>query len=533
MLIIPSPRVQQPQDLAGLDRHNPLTQGLAMIHNGLDARIIDSTAAPIQAGAPVLRPSQQGLSYDFAGAQGLRFATAVTGSSPSEATLFALVAADVAAAATSYTVIGQSTTSDNQLFRLLNHDQKWHMQFRGNAGSPFILKSDTVNITTGRWYVLAAVYRSGSGQKELWVDGVLKATSTVNIGAITLTQTEIGVLQRNSPLHYFDGVIPLSGIYTRALSAAEISALSANPWQMFEPAYDIWLIPATGGAVLTPGLFVNSNAFYAPTVTPGAVALAPSLFAESDTFYAPVVSLGGGTQALDPALFANSNNFYAPAVSGSYALSPALYADADTFYNATAAPGAVNVTPDIYTDADSFYSATAAAGAVTLAPDLYADSDSFYSAALTNGLTLSPALYADSDTFHAAAVTPGSVTLMPALHADSDTFYAPTVSGAAINLSPALVADADVFYGASIAVSSVLQPILVINANSFYVPAIGRGAVNLSPAAFINDPAFYTHSIGNGSDEHYPLAGLTQPYPLAGLTQQYPLAGLTQQYPLS
>jgi hypothetical protein len=521
MLIVPSTRIQQPQDLAGLDRNNPLTRGLGLLQCGLEARLIGSGSPQITVGAPATSTTPKGRSYDFAGAQGLRFATSVTGSSPAAATLFALVSADVAAAATEYTVIGQSSTSQAQpLFRLEANNQKWTLQFRHDAGGAGLAVADTVNITVGRFYMLVGVYRSGTGQKELWVDGVLKATSTTNIGTITLEQTEIGVLQRNSPLQYFDGAIPTSGIFNRALTEAEIIALSANPWQLSEPAYDIWLIPASG-AVLAPGLFVNSNAFYAPTVTPGAVALAPALFADADSFHAPTVS---GSYALSPTLYADADSFYsATAAPGAVNLAPALYADSDSFYSASVSAGG-NLAPDLYSNANAFHAATVSPGAVDLTPDIYTDADSFYSATITNGITLSPALYVDADAFHAPTVTPGSVALTPALYSDSDTFYAPTVSVSAINLIPALVADADVFYGASIAVASVLQPILVINANSFYVPSIGRAAVNVSPALFTNAQAFYTHSISNGADEQYPLAGLTQSYPLVGLTQQYPLS---------
>jgi hypothetical protein len=549
--------VQPTEDTLRVDWGNPLTRELGLIQCGRAARItnttsiIDSGSPQITVGAPETRTTPQGRSYDFAGAQALRFATKVTGSTPAEATLFALVRPDTVSTSATNTVIGQSNSaSANALFRLVcgtGSTAKWNFSLRNDATTTSITLVPAASAVAGEVAFIVGVFRSGTGQKELWVNGKLEATSTTNLGTVTLNQTEIGCLQRNSPASFFDGVIPTSGIYNRALTEAEIIALSANPWQLLAQSRRRRRT-ASGVAAqgLSPGLFVNSHAFYAPTVTPGAVALAPALFADSDTFYAPSVSLGGGSQDLDPALFVSSASFHAPTVSGSYALSPALYDDADTFYSATAAPGAVNFSPALYADSDSFYSATVSAGgnlspglysndnafhaptvspgAVELTPALVADADSFYSAALTNGLTLSPALYVDSDTFHAPTVTPGSVALTPALYTDADTFYAPTVSGAAINLSPALVADADIFYGASIASASVLQPILVINANSFYFPAIGRGAVNLSPALFANGQTFYTHSISNGLDEQYPLSGLTQPYPLVGLTQQYPLS---------
>jgi hypothetical protein len=546
--------VQPPEDLLKVDWDNPLTRGLVLIHNGRAARItntssiIDSESPQITVGSPSVLASPKGRSYGFAGAQALRFATTVTGSTPAAITLFALCST-YDTTNIDYGVIGQSRSSNaNPLIRLgakTAATAGWAFQYRGDSGTIGAIVTSMTAVD--EFVFLVGVFRSGTGQKELWRNGALIGTDTTNIGTTTLDQTEIGNLQRITPSNYFKGAIPTSGIYNRALSAAEIIALSANPWQLLaQPRRRRRKASGVAAQALAPGLFVNNNAFYAPTVTPGAVALAAALFADSDTFYAPAVSLGGGSQDLDPALFVSSNSFHAPTVSGSYALTPALYTDTDSFYSATAAPGAVNLTPDIYTDADTFYSATVSAGgnlspdlysnanafhaatvspgAVDLTPDIYTDADSFYSAAITNGLTLSPALYVDADVFHAPTVTPGGVALTPAVYTDSDTFYAPTVSSASINLSPDLFADADIFYGASIAAASVLQPILVINANSFYVPSIGRAAVNVSPALFTNAQTFYAHSISNGADEQYPLSGLTQSYPLVGLTQQYPLS---------
>lgn len=62
----------------------------------------------------------------------------------------------------------------------------------------------------------------------------------------------------------------------------------------------------TAGAVgLTAARFDNSQTFYAATVTAGAVALAPSLFTNSQTFYAHTITQAGGAQTLTPALFTN------------------------------------------------------------------------------------------------------------------------------------------------------------------------------------------------------------------------------------
>ena len=74
---------------------------------------------------------------------------------------------------------------------------------------------------------------------------------------------------------------------------------------------------ATGPSTqtLTPALFVNSNTFFAPTVSPGAVTLTPTLYTNANTFFTPTVAPGAVTLA--PGLFTNTNIFYATTVTSS------------------------------------------------------------------------------------------------------------------------------------------------------------------------------------------------------------------------
>ena len=74
---------------------------------------------------------------------------------------------------------------------------------------------------------------------------------------------------------------------------------------------------AAGGPsdqTLTPGLFTNTNAFYAPTVTYDQT-LTPGLYTNTNDFYSATVSLAGGAQTLTPGLFSNANAFYAATVA--------------------------------------------------------------------------------------------------------------------------------------------------------------------------------------------------------------------------
>ena len=87
---------------------------------------------------------------------------------------------------------------------------------------------------------------------------------------------------------------------------------------------------------LAPGLYTNSNTFYAATVTPGAVTLAPARYDNTNQFYSPTVSY---SNTLVPGLLTNTNEFYSPTVSAPYVivqyLLPSLYENTNTFYSAS------------------------------------------------------------------------------------------------------------------------------------------------------------------------------------------------------
>ena len=54
----------------------------------------------------------------------------------------------------------------------------------------------------------------------------------------------------------------------------------------------------TGAANLLPPLVVNTNTFYAPTVTTGAVTLTPLRYDNPNTFYTATVTGGSGGGAV-------------------------------------------------------------------------------------------------------------------------------------------------------------------------------------------------------------------------------------------
>lgn len=227
---------RQPQYLAPVARSD-LARGLVLLWNGATPQFAQvggipttfNNAAPSRPGFQARTPPFNGSNVD------VRWNRAVTGTNPSEVTMFARVY--LGASATEYTIMGMSRSSSaNPMFRIQrNGTGFWQAQFRGDGGAFTNVAPGGGAPSTFRVYDVVGVFRSGTGQKELWVDGLQVATSTTDIGTITLDQTEIGSFVRNSAAQFWNGGIFVAGIYNRALSAGEIAALSENPWQLFMP----------------------------------------------------------------------------------------------------------------------------------------------------------------------------------------------------------------------------------------------------------------------------------------------------------
>jgi len=233
---VPQLWTKQPQ-FPAQPRGDGLARGLVLLWNGATPLVAPVAGVPTNLnGGMSPRPFGGHLSPDFNGTTvDVRWNKALTGTNPSEATLFGLCSLD--SVATERTIIGMSRSSNtNPLFRIeLNGTGFWQAQFRGDGGTAANVSPGGGAPTTNRLYFVVGVFRSGTGLKELWVDGVQVATSSTDVGTITLDQTEIGVLVRSGAAQWWDGVIPIAGIYNRALSTAEILSLTSNPWQLFQP----------------------------------------------------------------------------------------------------------------------------------------------------------------------------------------------------------------------------------------------------------------------------------------------------------
>lgn len=288
-------------------------------------------------------------------------------------------------------------------------------------------------------------------------------------------------------------------------------------------------VSSSGGAQdLTQGSrYDNTEGFYAPTVSAGAVTLTPSLYSNVEAFYAvtldadlrlTVLSLSGvpsaarpftdkpaasGDATLLPSLVTNDQSWYAPTVTASYTLTPARYDGGQVFYAPTVAPGPVTLGPARYDNAQAFFAPTVAPGAVTLQPARHDNAGAFYGHVVTTGpVTLAPARYDNTSSYYSPTVTRGAVTLSPARYDNSEAFYSPTVTGGgAITLTQASRLDnSQTFYAATLTAGAVtLQPALYEAAQAFYAPTVTAGAVTLSATRLDNSGAFYAHTVTSGA----------------------------------
>lgn len=246
--------------------------------------------------------------------------------------------------------------------------------------------------------------------------------------------------------------------------------------------------------VLTPPLLANSQTFYAPAVTRGAVTVAPGLLTNSQSFFAPTV--GRGTVSLLPGLLSNTQTFYAPTVGrGAVTLAPALFTNAQTFYGPTVVRGAVVLTPGLLTNTSDFYAPVVSAGGSVVQPPLLSNAQTFYSPAIAVGaVTISPSLLTNANTFYSPVVSGGAV-VQPPLVENQQMFFAPAVTAGEVELLPPLLANEAIFFGPVVGSGAMLSPPLIEKTSTFYAPTVIRGAVVVSPGLLTNASAIFGPSV--------------------------------------
>jgi len=136
------------------------------------------------------------------------------------------------------TLVGMSdSASSNSLFRLGIDNNIVMGQFRNDATQLTTL-STTGTITNDVWVHIACTFVSGTPGLETFINGVSADTafSADVTGPITLTSTEIGVLQRSSASQFWNGGAAEIGAWNVVLTDEELLELAAGyPPSMVRP----------------------------------------------------------------------------------------------------------------------------------------------------------------------------------------------------------------------------------------------------------------------------------------------------------
>lgn len=233
----------QPQQPVGIDLANPLTQGLLYCENPAFSNLLrvgapSKVAGPRGAGVKVLSTTD----YLYLNkSSGLTSAAEVTvlvlGNPVSIGNTNAIFSNGNSANATPFFFIG-STASGNPGFRI-----------RDTANVDQTVGTGTWDVTKPSMYI--GVHSNAKSRFELWIDGSLRDSVTpTSKGAISLDRTAYGnLLRATAGQGAAESNVYLAAVWSRALSEAEIKALTLNPWQLFAPtSRKIWVPASAGGS---------------------------------------------------------------------------------------------------------------------------------------------------------------------------------------------------------------------------------------------------------------------------------------------
>lgn len=216
----------QPQGRVRINSGNPLARGLSVVVTGdMTNRVTGKAATPDSGAAYVTGPGGRALSFDGS-ATGLKFDNFAIGSSYS---VFAIVRSNTASGTHNICSVGSAFAYSFQLRQdgsTLNFYQ-WN-SIDQNVNEPGAIVAGATNS-------IAFSYDGPASTLKLYRNGAIKATnaSMSPIGRSTTDSLRIGE-DNFGAKQAWDGSILALYFFDRALSAAEIAALTANPWQVLE-----------------------------------------------------------------------------------------------------------------------------------------------------------------------------------------------------------------------------------------------------------------------------------------------------------
>lgn len=274
-------RYTQPQSGARIDWSNPLTKDLCFCVNGVDGSLDLVSGKRASTTKPTIATVEGVGISATAGTYALEWPHAPivgsTGGGSGNATLMAI--ANPAASALGGTLIGQAMSGSPyaQIQLMANLDGLTGSSSSGvatiesyNSGNTGAANAS--GVIDGLMHVFVGVkYSTYENTHKLYVDGVDKSTASAyigNFGIAASSRITVGG-EAYGTTRSVNAAIPFAAAWNRALSAAEVIALSNNPWQIFadnkKPIF-IGVGAAPSGLSITADLATASASGYAATV---------------------------------------------------------------------------------------------------------------------------------------------------------------------------------------------------------------------------------------------------------------------------
>lgn len=374
MLLVRKSRNRQPQRAVGIDWGNPITQGMLFCYlPGLREDLTKRTSAG-SFGASVT--SARGASMICAGTSGFGGLIVANGTGPllgplQTSTVFAIASTTLAAK----TLYCERSSTD--IYKLMSGPTNGaNFVYRNDAGT--ILQQQVTNAAAidGKPHSWACV-KDGTTHSVYSDD--LTSSGTFGSGSSAFTEASIYRILGMDPNsgEYWNGVQDLVVGWGRALSAAELALLRANPYQIFAPQSIPFPESAGGGspdgnATGAPA----ATSLTAPTAT-GSGSAQASAAPASSSLTAPTATASASAQASGalavssltaPTATATGSALASGAPAGVTLTAPTGTASAAGNATATGAPAGTTLTAPTATASGSATASGALAGTTLTAP---------------------------------------------------------------------------------------------------------------------------------------------------------------------
>jgi len=153
--------------------------------------------------------------------------------------------------------VADSSVGTNQL-RMIIENSTSKLEANGFDGTVVRAAASTTSVDDDEWHLGVAVFASSTSRK-IYVDGVLEGTETSSQTMTAFDRASLAVTADSTPTAYFGGNIQNARLWSRALSADEVSLLYERPFEgitygdtfHYDPPTPASLTPLTSDSINT------------------------------------------------------------------------------------------------------------------------------------------------------------------------------------------------------------------------------------------------------------------------------------------